>query len=118
MGLKERVTKIFNDSGLGLTEFSQRINESKPKVVHVLNGRNKPSLEFLLSVIDGFPEVDKLWLLTGEKTKIQKEIIVQEKVIEKEVEKIAPIVKKEDRKLISVIKCYSDGTFEEYQLNK
>lgn len=121
MDIQERVKRIYDDSGLSLADFSFKIDESKSKVVHVLSGRNKPSLDFLLSVCDGFPEVDKLWLLTGEKSKQETKVVVQEKVIEKVVEKEVEIEKKTDlieRKLISVIKFYSDGTFEEFRSDK
>jgi hypothetical protein len=30
-----------------------------------LSGRNKPSLEFVIKVLEAFPEVDLYWLLNG-----------------------------------------------------
>ena len=121
MNLQGRVKKIYEDSDLSLADFSSKIDESKSKVVHVLSGRNKPSLDFLLSVCNGFPDVDKLWLLTGEKQKQNNRMVVQEKVIEKIVEKEVEVEKKKndvDIKLISIIKFYSDGTFEEFKPDK
>ena len=32
---------------------------------HLLSGRNKPSLDFIIKVIDVFPEVDLYWILNG-----------------------------------------------------
>jgi hypothetical protein len=31
----------------------------------LLSGRNKPSLDFLLKILDVFPEVDLYWILNG-----------------------------------------------------
>jgi hypothetical protein len=32
---------------------------------HLLSGRNKPSLDFILKINDVFPEVDLYWILNG-----------------------------------------------------
>ena len=32
---------------------------------HLLSGRNKPSLDFIIKVIEVFPEVDLYWILNG-----------------------------------------------------
>ena len=35
---------------------------------HLLSGRNKPSLDFILKILDVFPEVDLYWVLNGKGT--------------------------------------------------
>ena len=35
---------------------------------HLLSGRNKPSLDFILKIIEEFPEVDLYWILNGKGT--------------------------------------------------
>jgi hypothetical protein len=32
---------------------------------HLLSGRNRPSLDFILKIIDFFPDVDLYWILNG-----------------------------------------------------
>jgi hypothetical protein len=32
---------------------------------HLLSGRNKPSLDFILKILEVFPEVDLYWILNG-----------------------------------------------------
>jgi hypothetical protein len=32
---------------------------------HLLSGRNKPSLDFILKIVDVFPDVDLYWILNG-----------------------------------------------------
>jgi hypothetical protein len=34
-------------------------------VSHILSGRNKPSLDFILKVLTSYPEIDADWLLFG-----------------------------------------------------
>ena len=34
-------------------------------ISHILSGRNKPSLDFVLKIIKEFPEVELYWLLNG-----------------------------------------------------
>jgi hypothetical protein len=32
---------------------------------HLLSGRNKPSLDFILKILDVFPDVDLYWMING-----------------------------------------------------
>jgi hypothetical protein len=32
---------------------------------HLMSGRNKPSLDFVMKIVENFPEVDFYWLLNG-----------------------------------------------------
>jgi hypothetical protein len=42
---------------------------------HLLSGRNKPSLDFIIKVIDVFPEVDLYWILNGKGSFPKSEIV-------------------------------------------
>ena len=35
-------------------------------ISHILSGRNKPSLDFVLKVIEAYPDLNESWLLKGE----------------------------------------------------
>ncbi len=61
----ERIKEIIVNSGLTNGEFSDKIGIQKSSLSHVLSGRNKPSLDFVLKILDCFPEVNSDWLLFG-----------------------------------------------------
>lgn len=46
--------------------FAEKIEVQRSSISHLLSGRNKPSLEFVLKIVNTFPEeVDLYWLLKG-----------------------------------------------------
>ena len=61
----KRLQKILTYYGLTATAFSEEINFNRSTISHLLSGRNKPSLEFVLKVLKKFPEVELYWLLNG-----------------------------------------------------
>ena len=50
---------------LSAAVFADRIGVGRSSISHILSGRNKPSLEFVMKVIKTFPEVELYWLLNG-----------------------------------------------------
>lgn len=50
---------------LNASSFAEQIGVGRSSISHILSGRNKPSLDFVLSVLKQFPEVDLYWLLNG-----------------------------------------------------
>jgi transcriptional regulator with XRE-family HTH domain len=61
----KRLEILFDHFGLSAATFSDKIGVQRSGVSHLLSGRNKPSLDFVLKIISAFPEVDLYWLLTG-----------------------------------------------------
>src|SRR5690606_6259074 len=45
--------------------FAEKIGVQRSSISHILSGRNKPSLDFILKVLHTFPEVDLYWLFNG-----------------------------------------------------
>jgi len=60
-----RLEKIIDYYGLTASSFADKIGVQRSSLSHLLSGRNKPSLDFILKVIDTFSEVDLYWLLNG-----------------------------------------------------
>jgi transcriptional regulator with XRE-family HTH domain len=61
----KRLQEILNYYGVSATAFSEEINFNRSTISHLLSGRNKPSLEFVLKVLQKYPEVELYWLLNG-----------------------------------------------------
>ena len=58
----QRVMEYYQISASG---FADKIGVQRSSISHILSGRNKPSLEFIMKVLSSFPEVDLYWLLNG-----------------------------------------------------
>ncbi|MEZ4857806.1 MAG: helix-turn-helix transcriptional regulator [Flavobacteriaceae bacterium] len=61
----KRLQKILDYYGLSATAFSDQIDFNRSTISHLLSGRNKPSLEFIIKVLHEFPEVEWYWLIHG-----------------------------------------------------
>jgi len=61
----KRLEKILDYYNLSASAFADRISVQRSSLSHLLSGRNKPSLDFIIKVIEVFPEVDLYWILNG-----------------------------------------------------
>jgi transcriptional regulator with XRE-family HTH domain len=62
---KERLEKILSHYEITASAFADAIGVQRSSISHLLSGRNKPSLDFVLKVVREFPEVNLYWLLNG-----------------------------------------------------
>lgn len=61
----KRLHKVLDYYGLSASSFADRIDFNRSSISHLLSGRNKPSLDFVMKVLNEFPEVELYWLLNG-----------------------------------------------------
>ncbi|HKJ48524.1 MAG TPA: helix-turn-helix transcriptional regulator [Christiangramia sp.] len=60
-----RLNKILDFYDLSAASFADKIEVGRSSISHILSGRNKPSLDFVMKVVKNFPEVELYWLLNG-----------------------------------------------------
>lgn len=61
----KRLEIILDYYSLTASSFADKINVQRSSLSHLLSGRNKPSLDFIMKIIEIFPEVDLYWILNG-----------------------------------------------------
>ncbi|RUT68166.1 XRE family transcriptional regulator [Flavobacterium cupreum] len=61
----KRLEVILDYYGLNASAFADKIGVQRSSMSHLLSGRNKPSLDFVLKILDVFPDVDLYWILNG-----------------------------------------------------
>lgn len=112
-----RMDRILKYYDLSASAFADKIGVQRSGISHLMAGRNKPSLEFVMKVAQTFPEVDLHWLINGEgsfpaKTKsppLEGPQETQGTVMEPQ--KKSPLNPKSIDKIIIF---YSDGSFKAY----
>lgn len=133
----KRLNQIMEHYDLSAASFADKIEVGRSSISHLLSGRNKPSLDFVLKVIHNFPEVELYWLLNGKGTfpaeqaekkpaaipspqsaapapSGQPDLFSEEAPASKAAfEDKIPI--KSGRKVTKVVLFYQDGTFEVYE---
>jgi len=76
----KRLKKVIEYYGESASSFAEKIGVQRSSISHILSGRNKPSLEFVLKVLSSFPEVELYWLMNG-KGVFPSEKILEEKTV-------------------------------------
>lgn len=64
----KRLGIILEYYSLNASSFADKIGVQRSSLSHLLSGRNKPSLDLILKILDVFPEVDLYWILNGKGT--------------------------------------------------
>ena len=61
----KRLEIILDYYSLNASSFADKIGVQRSSMSHLLSGRNKPSLDFVMKILEVFPEVDLYWVLNG-----------------------------------------------------
>ena len=85
--INERIEKIIEHSKLSNSEFADTIEVPRSSISHIISGRNKPSLDFLIKIKNEFPTFNWDWMIYGEGEMEKSE---QEAVDKNIVEKAKP----------------------------
>ncbi len=127
-----RIETVIEHLELSVSAFADEIGVQRSSISHLLNGRNKPSLDFVMKLVNTYPEVDLYWLLKGEghfpkestnQAEINDPEIIKE-VAKQHVDDFVPPISKEKRTQqqsknpYKIVMFYSDGTFEVYNTKK
>lgn len=61
----KRLEIMLDYYNLSASSFADKIGVQRSSLSHLLSGRNKPSLDFILKILAVFPDVDLYWILNG-----------------------------------------------------
>jgi transcriptional regulator with XRE-family HTH domain len=129
----EKLKQIMEFYNLSAASFAESIDVPRSSISHILSGRNKPSLEFILKLTDAYKEVELYWLLKGtghfpktmsEDSVISKtnprQLTFDETLLKgnnenkKEETKQSPILTSKKIEIEKILVFYTNGTFKEY----
>jgi transcriptional regulator with XRE-family HTH domain len=118
----QKVIDYYNESA---SSFAEKIGVQRSSISHILSGRNKPSLDFVLKVLSSFPEVELYWLLNGKgkfpsdeksEIKIPAEKNIKAETTSHNVLEINQIEKNssKEKTIERIVIFYTDGSFKNY----
>ncbi len=64
----KRIQLLMDYYSLSASAFADSLAIGRSSISHILSGRNKPSLDFVMKIIEAFPEVELEWLLYNKNT--------------------------------------------------
>jgi transcriptional regulator with XRE-family HTH domain len=144
----DRILALIREKQLTPSQFADEIGVQRSGMSHIISGRNKPSLEFIMKVLKRYPEVKAEWLLYGTvnsgqeaisdtmadmqpvkdlESEMNREIKNQATLFDElETTSVKPenkpprIVKREksERKIEKIVIFYDDRSFREYEPEK
>jgi transcriptional regulator with XRE-family HTH domain len=74
MEIKDRIIEFLRAENISSANFAQEIGVQPSGISHIISGRNKPSLDFIVKMLNRYPSLSTDWLLFG-KGKMLKENI-------------------------------------------
>jgi len=140
--MKERIIEFLKAENKSSAQFAEEIGVQPSGISHILSGRNKPSLDFVIKMLEKYKFLSTDWLLFGKGT-MYKENSVQtlfdtldpvresENIIndadlynsksepgvteDKEIKQVDKILKKsKDSSVKSIVWFYNNNSFEEF----
>jgi transcriptional regulator with XRE-family HTH domain len=121
-----RLKIIMDYYQLSASAFADKIQVQRSSISHLLSGRNRPSLDFVMKVIKEFDKVELYWLLNGKGEFPKRNTSFEKKDnsepikghlasdIDGRLEKKLHSFEKNTRVIERIVIFYKDGSFKEY----
>jgi transcriptional regulator with XRE-family HTH domain len=61
----KRLNELLKYYEISASSFADSIGVQRSSISHLLSGRNNPSLDFVLKVLDEYPEISFNWFVKG-----------------------------------------------------
>jgi transcriptional regulator with XRE-family HTH domain len=65
MEIDERIKLVMEKKSLSVGAFADQIGVAQATISHIMNGRNKPSMDVILKLHERYPDIRLEWLLAG-----------------------------------------------------
>lgn len=116
----QKVIDFYNETA---SSFAEKIGVQRSSISHILSGRNKPSLDFVMKVLHAYPEVELYWLMNGKgifpsESKISESPnsnFSNKSTIEKTESSNQSNTIKSESEIEKIVVFYKDGTFKSYK---
>ncbi len=124
--LVKRIELLLKQKKLNPSKFADEIGVQRSSISHIMSGRNKPSLDFILKILNSYNDINAEWLLKGVGTMSSFELMfdhekpedttVTHKKLAGDTEK-PKAGKRSDgkKKILKVLVFYDDQTFDEIE---
>lgn len=116
----KRLQKVIEFYGESASSFAEKIGVQRSSISHILSGRNKPSLDFVMKVLSSYPDVELYWLMNGKgefPSQKQNEVpetkttFTQPKMVEMKI----PTPVSKEKEIERIVIFYTDGSFKSFE---
>ena len=112
----KRLQKIIDFYGETASSFAEKIGVQRSSISHILSGRNKPSLDFVLKVLHSFPEVELYWLMNGKgEFPSNNSKTISSSISNSKIDHEPFLENASAKKIERIIIFYKDGSFKNFE---
>ena len=111
----DRLREIMDYYQLSASAFAEQIQVQRSSISHLLSGRNKPSLDFVMRVVKEFEEVELYWLLNGKGSFPANSVATNETVFQSPETEAHLSPAAEEKEIERIVVFYTDGSFKAYK---
>lgn len=73
--MRDRILAVMDHEGLTPSRFAEAIGIQRSAMSHIISGRNNPSLDVLLKILERFTYIDSDWLLFGKGNMMREHVL-------------------------------------------
>ncbi|MCA0132677.1 helix-turn-helix domain-containing protein [Winogradskyella alexanderae] len=112
----KRLQKVIDYYDESASSFAEKIGVQRSSISHILSGRNKPSLDFVMKILHTYPNVELYWLLNGKGDFPKKEMspISNVDMNQYNVHNNTETTSYTEDEIEKIIVLYKNGTFKSY----
>lgn len=66
MSMNKRISLILQAKNISPAQLADNIGVQRSGISHIMNGRNKPSLDFIQRILKKYPDINMNWLIFGD----------------------------------------------------
>ena len=92
-----RINLVMQTKNLTASQFADEIGVQRSSMSHIISGRNNPSLDFIMKILNRFPEIRTDWMIFGKGSMHESEQLS---------------TKKEETETVKELDLFSNGLFE------
>jgi transcriptional regulator with XRE-family HTH domain len=120
----KRLNRLMEYYSHTASSFADKIGVQRSGISHILSGRNKPSLDFILKISEEFPQISLYWILEGKGNFLKSDVAspADDNTTDKEKQAVKPLEKdtpalpdfNTPEEIYKIVVFYSNGSFKEF----
>jgi len=110
----KRLEKVIHFYDETAASFAEKIGVQRSSISHILSGRNKPSLDFVLKILSAYPEVELYWLLNGKGQFPKTDSENNSNISKSSSNEKTNISSTNEKEIDRIVIFYTDGTFKNF----
>lgn len=63
--INDRISLVIDYLGISASQLAAKLGVQRSGISHILSGRNRPGVDFIIKLLQSFPQINSDWLLTG-----------------------------------------------------